>query len=121
MNKDASFLLKVANEVPLTPGTLTKVALMCEENTCKDLLLMNDKYRCTDVNFDNMLVNPQEGRFFAYVTSATDKSARLSPGESFCSACISENSVNESVLEQTNNNSLEKELGTVGFPENKPI
>ena len=121
MNKDVSFLLKV---VPLTPGKLTKVALMCEENTCKDLLLMNDKYRCTDVNFDNMLVKPQEGRFFVYVTSATDKSARLSPGESFCSVCISENStlsVNESVLEQTNNNSLEKELGTVGFPENKPI
>ena len=60
-----------------------------------------------------------------YVTSATDKSVRLSPGESFCSSPILENStlsVNESVFtslsEQTNNNSLEKELGTVDFPEN---
>ena len=127
VNEDASFLVKVANEVTLTPGKLTKVALMCEENTCKDLLLMNDKYRCTDVNFDNMLVKPQEGRFFVHVTSATDKSVRLSPGESFCSACVLEKStlsVNESVFtslsEQTNNNSLEKELGTVDFPENKP-
>ena len=63
VNEDASFLVKVANEVTLTPGKLTKVALMCEENTCKDLLLMNDKYKCTDVNFDNMLVKPQEGLF----------------------------------------------------------
>ena len=127
VNEDASFLAKVANEVTLTPGKLTKVVLMCEENTCKDLLLMNDRYRCTDVNFDNMLVKPQEGHFFVYVTSATDKSVRLSPGESFCSACILEIStlsVNESVFmslsEQTNNNSLEKELGTVDFPENNP-
>ena len=52
-----------------------------------------------------------------YVTSATDKSVRLSPGELFCSACILENStlsVNESLFtslsEQANNNSLEKEL-----------
>ena len=85
---------------------------------------MNDKYRCTDVNFDNMLVKPQ-GHFFVYVTSATDKSVKLSPGESFCSECILENStfsVNESVFmslsEQTNNSSLKKELGTVDFPEN---
>ena len=126
VNEDASFLVKVANKVTLMPGKLTKVALMCEENTCKDLLLMNDKYRCTNVNFDNMLVKPQEGRFFVYVTSATDKSVRLSPGESFCSMCILENStlsVNESaftsLLEQTNDNSLEKELGTVDFPENQ--
>ena len=92
VNEDASFLVKVANEVTLTSGKLTKVALMCEENTCKDLLLMNDKYKCTDVNLDNMLLKPQEGRFFVYATSATDKSVRLSPGESFCSACILENS-----------------------------
>ena len=86
---------------------------------------MNDKYRCTDVNFANMLVKPQEGRFFVYVTSATDISVRLSPGESFCSVCILENStlsVNKSVFtslsEHSYNNSLEKELGTVGLPEN---
>ena len=64
VNDDASFLVKVPNELTLMPGKLTKVVLMCKENTCKDLLLMNDKYRCTDVNFDNMLVKPQEGRFF---------------------------------------------------------
>ena len=46
---------------------------------------MNGKYRCTNVNFDNMLVKPQEGRFFVYVTSATNKSVKLSPGESVCS------------------------------------
>ena len=67
MNDDASFLVKVANEVTLTPGKITKVVLMCEENTCKDLLLMNDKYRCIDVNFDNILVKPQAGRFFVCI------------------------------------------------------
>ena len=55
-----------------------------------------------------MLVTPQESRFVVYATSATDKSIRLIPGESFCSACILENntlSVTENVftslLEQT--------------------
>ena len=87
---------------------------------------MNDKYKCANVNFDNMLVKPQEGRFVVYATSATDKSVRLSPGKSFYSACILENStlsVTESVfmslLEQTNNNSLENELLKLDCPENK--
>ena len=47
VNEDASFLVKVANEVTLTRGKLTKVSLLCAENTCKDLLQMNDTYKCT--------------------------------------------------------------------------
>ena len=73
-----------------------------------------------------MLVTPQEGRFVVYATSVTDKSIRLIPGESFCSACILENStlsvtenVFTSLLEQTSNNSLENELGNADCPENK--
>ena len=126
VNEHASFLVKVANEVTLIPWKLTKVSLICAENTCKDLLLMNDRYKCTDVNLDNMLVKPQEGRFVVYATSAIDKAVRITPRESFCSACILENStlsVTESVftslLEQTSNNSFENELGKVDCPENK--
>ena len=57
---------------------------------------------------------------------ATDKAITLIPGESFCLACVLENStlsVNENVftslLDQASSKSLEDELSSLDFPENK--
>ena len=126
INDDACCLVKVAKEVRVFPGKLTKVHLMCDESITKDLLLFNDKHRCNDVNFDNTLVTPEEGRFVVYATSATDKAITLKAGESFCSACVLENStlsVNENVftslLGQASSKSLEDELSSLDFPEHK--
>ena len=123
---DACCLVKVTKQVRVFPGKLTKVHLMCDESITKDLLLFNDKYRYNDMSFDNMLVTPEEGRFVVYVTSATDKVITLLPGGSFCSACVLENStlsVNENVftslLGQASSKSLEDELSSLDFPENK--
>ena len=100
VNDDASFLVKVAKRTVLFPGKLTKVSLITEHVSSTNLLLLNDKYRNPDIKADNCLVSSHEGRMVVYATTASNQSVTLFPGESFCSACIADNSVtvNETVF-----------------------
>ena len=124
VNEDATFLAHIEKQVDLLPGRLTKVVLRTEIFLDTDLLLLNDKFRNPDVNFDTCLCGPEDGLLVLYATPTTAQAVTLFPRDSFCSACSAANSVSVSEdifmsLLGQHDDSLESQLNVVDFPEAK--